>query len=79
MLSHNSIMPNMTLSIPEEVHSIIKQHNEIRWSEIARRAITQEAKKLKLMDKLASKSKLSMNDIKEIDEKVKEGLFKRYD
>jgi hypothetical protein len=72
-------MPNMTLSIPEEVHSIIKQHNEIRWSEIARRAITQEAKKLKLMDKLASKSKLSMNDIKEIDEKVKEGLFKRYD
>jgi len=71
-------MPNMTLSIPEEIHSIIKDHNEIRWSEIARRAITQEAKKLKLMDKIASKSKLSMKDVKEIDEKIKEGLFKRY-
>ncbi len=72
-------MPNMTLSIPEEIHSTIKQHNEIRWSEIARRAIVQEAKKLKLMDNLASKSKLTIKDIKEIDEKIKEGLFKRYD
>ncbi len=71
-------MPNMTLSIPEEIHSIIKKHNEIRWSEIARRAITQEANKLKLMDVIASKSKLTMKDVKEIDEKIKEGIFKRY-
>ena len=78
MLSHISNMPNMTLSIPEEIHSVIKKHNEIRWSEIARRAITQEAMKLKLMDKIASKSKLTIKDIKEIDEKIKEGVFKRY-
>ena len=78
MLSHNSNMPNMTLSIPEEIHSVIKKHNEIKWSEIARRAITQEAMKLNLMDKIASKSKLTMKDIKEIDEKIKEGVFKRY-
>jgi len=71
-------MPNMTLSIPEEIHSVIKKHNEIKWSEIARRAITQEAMKLNLMDKIASKSKLTMKDIKEIDEKIKEGVFKRY-
>ena len=79
MLSHITNMPNMTLSIPEEIHSIIKKHNEIKWSEIARRAITQEAKKLSLMDKIASKSKLTMDDVKEIDEKIKDGLFKRYD
>jgi len=72
-------MPNMTLSIPEDIHSIIKKHNEIKWSEIARRAITQEAKKLSLMDKIASKSKLTMDDVKEIDKKIKDGLFKRYD
>ena len=71
-------MPNMTLSIPEEIHSVIKKHNEIKWSEIARRAITQEAMKLNLMDKIASKSKLTIKDIKEIDEKIKEGVFKRY-
>jgi hypothetical protein len=71
-------MPNMTLSIPEEIHSVIKKHNEIRWSEIARRAITQEAMKLNLMDRIASKSKLTMKDVKEIDEKIKEGIFKRY-
>ena len=71
-------MPNMTLSLPEEIHSIIKQHSEIKWSEIARRAISQEAKKLALLDKLTSKSKITIADIKEINKKVKEGLFDKY-
>ena len=68
----------MTLSLPEEIHSIIKQHSEIKWSEIARRAISQEAKKLALLDKLTSKSKITIADIKEINKKVKEGLFDKY-
>ena len=68
----------MTLSIPGEVYSIVKKHNEIRWSEIARRAIINEAEKLKLIDKIASKSKLTMKDVIEINEKVKKGLLERY-
>jgi len=32
---------NMTLSIPDELHEKMKQMSEIRWSEIARRAIEQ--------------------------------------
>lgn len=71
-------MPNMTLSIPEEIHKIIKKHNEIRWSEIARRAISKQARKLAIMDKIAFKSKLTMKDIEEINEKVKKGLHKLY-
>lgn len=71
-------MGNITLSIPEELHRIIKKHNEIRWSEIARRAISKHARKLELMDRIASKSKLTMKDVEEINEKIKEGLSKRY-
>ena len=32
-------MVNMTLAIPKEIHAKMKQHNEIKWTEIAREAI----------------------------------------
>ena len=71
-------MANITLALPESVHRIVKKHKEIRWSEIARSAISSHAAKLEIMDKIAAKSKLSLKDIEEIDEKVKEGLLRRY-
>ena len=71
-------MPNITLSISDELQHIVKEHNEIKWSEIARRAIWEQARRLKLMDKLVEKSKFSENDIEEIDHKVKKGLMKRF-
>ena len=68
----------MTLSIPTELHDIVKQHTEIKWSEVARRAMWIQARKLSLMDRLAGKSKLSEKDIEELDHKIKAGLFKRF-
>ncbi len=72
------IMVNMTFAIPEDIHAIMKKHTEIRWSEVARRAISSEAKKLALMDSLTTKSKLTLKDVEEINEKIKEGLFAKY-
>jgi len=71
-------MVNMTLAIPEDIHLIMKKHTEIRWSEVARRAISSEAKKLALMDSLTAKSTLTMKDVEKINEKIKEGLFAKY-
>ena len=71
-------MPNITLSIPEEIHRIMKKHREMRWSEIARRAILEEVGKLTLMEKIASKSKLTMKDIEEINQKIKKGLHSKF-
>jgi len=70
-------MPNITLSIPEEVHKMMKFHREVRWSEIARAAIIEQIKKLALMDKIASKSKLTLKDISDINKKVKKGLHSK--
>ena len=71
-------MPNITLSIPEELHNIVKKHAEIKWSEVARRAMWLQASKLKLMDTLASKSKFTIEDVEELDHKIKAGLLKRF-
>ena len=68
----------MTLSIPTELHNIVKQHNEIKWSEVARKAMWVQARRLNIMDKLANKSKLTEKDIDEIDHKIKAGLLKRF-
>jgi alpha-D-ribose 1-methylphosphonate 5-triphosphate synthase subunit PhnG len=71
-------MPNITLSVPEDIHTIMKQHNEIRWSEIARRAISDYAKKLALLDALTQNSELTEEDVMELDEKVKKGIYEHY-
>jgi len=71
-------MPNMTMAIPDELHVVVKKHSEIKWSEIARKAMWEQAKKLELMDAITKKSKLNEKDVLEIDEKVKAGLLKRY-
>ena len=71
-------MVNITLSIPNELHELVKRHSEIKWSEIARRAMWIEAKKLDLMDKLTAKSKLTEKDIEELDHKIKAGLLEKY-
>jgi len=71
-------MPNITLSLPEDIYTIMKQHGEIRWSEVARRAISEYAKKLALLDALTSESELTEEDIMDLDEKVKEGIYNHY-
>ncbi|KYK28545.1 MAG: hypothetical protein AYK19_20820 [Theionarchaea archaeon DG-70-1] len=71
-------MPNITLSLPEDIYAVVKEHKEIRWSEIARRAIEDYARKLVLLDALTSESRLTEEDILEIDEKIKEGIYKYY-
>jgi hypothetical protein len=71
-------MVNITLSIPEELHRIIKKHPEIKWSEVARQAMWDYARKLELLDEITSRSKLKENDAVEIAELVKKELAKRY-
>lgn len=71
-------MPNITLSIPKELHTIVREHNEIKWSEVARRAMWEQARKLQLMEALAAKSKFTQKELNELDHKVKAGLLKRF-
>ncbi len=72
-------MPTMTLSIPEDLYRIIKSHREIRWSEIARRAMWEYATKLELLDHILSKSELTEKDVEEIDKIIKKELRKHYE
>lgn len=71
-------MPNMTLSLPEDVYRIVKAHNEVRWSAIARRAIEDYARKMTLLDAMTKNSELDEDDIAALDKKVKAGIQDHY-
>jgi len=71
-------MTNMTLAIPEDLHKIMKKHSEIKWSEIARQAIWNHARKLELMDNLLSNSELTEKDALLLGRKIKKGIAKQH-
>lgn len=71
-------MTNMTLSIPEELIKRMRLFNEIKWSEIARRAIEQRVCDLEEMEKIASKSRLTEKDAREISKKINRAATKRF-
>ena len=68
----------MTLAIPEELNKIIKKHKEIKWTEIARQAMWEQARKLEIMDSILSKSELTEKDAIEIGEKIKHEIAKKH-
>jgi len=71
-------MTNVTLAVSEDLHMIMQKHKDIKWSEVARQAIWEKARKLELMDKLLAKSALTEEDALEIGRKIKHGIAKKH-
>jgi hypothetical protein len=69
---------NVTFAVPVELHEIMRRHPEIKWSEIARKAMWEYARKLEFMERIAGESRLSEKDVLELDKRVKAGLRGRY-
>jgi len=68
----------MTFAIPKDLHSKMKLRSDVRWSEVARRAIAERIEDLEVMDKICSKSKLTKKDVNEISEKINRSVAKRF-
>jgi hypothetical protein len=71
-------MANITLSIPNEIHKQMKHFSEVKWSEIARKAIIEKLELLQFAEKLASQSKLTKEDVAAFNKKIKASATKRF-
>jgi hypothetical protein len=71
-------MGNITLSLPDNIHKQMKHFSEVRWSEVARKAILEKLELLQLAEKLVQKSKLTDEDVKAFNKKVKSSANKRF-
>jgi hypothetical protein len=65
-------MPNMTFSLPDELHREIRRHKDIRWAEIARRALAREVNRLHIYDRLLAKSQLTEEDAVELGRSIRQ-------
>lgn len=71
-------MVNVTLAVPEELHKLMEKYKEIKWTEVARQAMWEKARKLELMDKLLANSKMTEEDAERIGHRIKRGIAQRH-
>jgi len=71
-------MANITLSVPDDIHKQMKHFSEIKWSEVARKAIIERLEMLLIAEKLAQKSKLTKQDVEAFNEKIKKSANKTF-
>jgi len=67
-------MVNVTLAIPEELKLELQKHSEVNWSAVIRKALAEHLRKVRIAETIASKSKLTKEDVKELDEMIKRGI-----
>lgn len=73
-------MANMTLAIPNGLHAIMKEHADIRWSEVARQAFIarlSSEERLRLANEIAKKSKLTPKDVREMSRQSHKRMTRR--
>jgi len=71
-------MPKVTFEIPIDIKDIVQKHTEIDWDKIVSDTLWNYAKKIKLLDSIACKSKLTEKDIDALDHEIKSDLIKKY-
>lgn len=74
-------MPNITLSIPEELKKQLDELPELNVSESMRKFLSEKVKRallLKKLDKMLENSELTEEDCLKLGDKIKEGVWKRY-
>lgn len=71
-------MPKVTFDIPSEVNEVILKYSEINWNKVISDTLWNYVKKIKLVDSITSKSKLTDKDVEAIDHAIKADLLKKY-
>jgi len=73
-------MPNLTLSIPEELKQEMEQLPETNWSALVRKFLAERVKRellLKKLDKMLENSELTEEDCLKLGDKVKQKAWEK--
>lgn len=72
-------MVNITVAVPEDMKKEMDSFAIINWSEVARRAFSEQLSQLHLLKKLTKTSKASEADVEELSKKIKKAVLKRHE
>lgn len=67
-------MPNITLSVSDEIKKKMESHPEVRWSNAIRATIERKISDFESANDLAKKSKLTEKDAKTLSEKAEKAM-----
>lgn len=70
-------MPSLTLSVPADLKREMDEYKIINWSEVARGAIRERLDSLKILNSIATKSKLTEKDAIELGRKINRSMHER--
>lgn len=73
-------MPNVTVSVPDELKQELDNLPEINWSEAVRNFLSEKVKReslLRKLDKMLEKSELTEEDALELGRKIKKDRFEK--
>jgi hypothetical protein len=70
-------MPNMTFSLPGDLHREMRAHPDVKWAEVARRAIERELRRLHMYDRLLAGSRLTERDAVELGRQARRAAARR--
>lgn len=68
----------LSVPLPEELKNEMEKHKEIKWVEVARRAIREKVQALEKLDEIMAKSGLAEGDVEKHSKAVKEKVWKRH-
>ena len=71
-------MANITLSVPEDIKKMMDGYSEVKWSEVARKAIVEKLLTLRKLDELSKTSKITDKDIEEMEHILKRRIAKKH-
>ena len=76
-----SVMANITISIPQKLKEKMNKFPEINWSKLASILLSQKIKRLEILkelDEILADSKLTEEDCTELGKKLKKEIVKKY-
>lgn len=71
-------MVNVTVTIPEELRTKLKKHDEVNWSAVIRKALQEHLRNIEIAEAIAQKSKLTKKDAEEISKKIKREMARQH-
>jgi hypothetical protein len=71
-------MANLTITVPGDLKKQMEEFNEINWSAVARSAFAEKISKLLLLEKIASKSKLTEKQAVELGRKINKSIWEKH-
>lgn len=70
-------MPNLTVSVDEELMRKIRAHPGVNWSEAAREGLKRRLQELHVWDELLEGSELTPEDVDEIASRIDDAMARR--